>query len=254
MCTVIAMHWISLFIKYYFAYFSRHTAHHNTFFIYVKLIQNLKPSLQTTVYCTWACPCSCLGMPNRACPSCAQPVGLCATSMGCFVASPSPAQAAQPRVGQIVDWATALAPPPPPPYPRPQPCKMRVWTFPRTTRAFSTIPLPRSKLIPSNSRRGLASLVMVACWTIHNLIGSIYLLFTPSPASTTTPYHATRNTTDQEGTQRSQTLRRGLLTAHSAHRWQQNRQKFLWDRLQIDARTALTWPYYRTVCKALYTR
>ena len=106
---------------------------------------------------------------------------------------------------------TALAPPPPTLSP-PQPCKMRVWTFPRTTRAFSTIPLPRSQLIPSNSRRGLSSLVMVACWTIHNLIGSIYLLFTPSPATTTTPYHATRNTTDQEGTQRSQALRRGLLT------------------------------------------
>ena len=27
--------------------------------------------------------------------------------------------------------------------------------------------------------------------------------------------------------------------AHSAHRWQQNRQKFLWDRLQIDARRCL---------------
>ena len=68
MCTVIAMHWISLFRKYYFAYFSRHTAHYNSFSIYIKLFQNLKPSLQTTAYCTWACPCLCLGMPNRACP------------------------------------------------------------------------------------------------------------------------------------------------------------------------------------------
>ena len=106
--------------------------------------------------------------------------------------------------------STALAPPPS--TLSPQPCKMRVWTFPRTTRAFSTISLPRYPSWSRQTRRGLASLVMVACWTIHNLIGSIYLLFTSSPATTTTPYHATCSTTDQEGTQRSQTLRRGLLT------------------------------------------
>ena len=62
------MYRISLLIKYYFACFSRHTAHYNTYFIYIKLFQNLKPSIQTTAFRTWACPCICLGMPNRACP------------------------------------------------------------------------------------------------------------------------------------------------------------------------------------------
>ena len=96
-------------------------------------------------------------------------------------------------------------------------------------------PTSQIQLIPSNSRRGLASLVMVACWTIHNLIGSIYLLFTPSPATTTTPY-LPRNTQHNRSRRNSAFTDAQTRLAHSAHRWQQNRQKFLWDRLQIDAR------------------
>ena len=98
---------------------------------------------------------------------------------------------------------TALVPPPPPhPIPAPNLAKCECGRFhgPRAHSQQSHFPDPSWS---RQTRRVLASLVMVACWTIHNLIGSICLLFTPSPATTTTPYqyHATRNTTsDQEGT------------------------------------------------------
>ena len=81
-----------------------------------------------------------------------------------------------------------------------------------------------------------ASLVTVACWTIHNLTGSIYLLFTRHQQLQLprTTQHATRSTRNSAFTDAQTRL------AHSAHRWQQNRQKFRMDRLQIDARPA--WP------------
>ena len=148
--------------------------------------------------------------------------------------------------------STALAPPPP--YPRPQPCKCEYGRFhgPRAHSQQSHFPDPSWS---RQTRRGLASLVMVACWTIHNLIGSIYLLFTPSPATTTSNYPVPRNTQHNVSSRRNSAFTDAQTRlAHSAHRWQQNRHKFLSDRLQIDARVeayeALRFPKWKlsSVC------
>ena len=50
-------------------------------------------------------------------------------------------------------------------------------------------------------------------------------------------YPVPRNTQHNRSRRNSAFTDAQTRLAHSAHRWQQNRQKFLWDRLQIDARS-----------------
>ena len=59
----------------------------------------------------------------------------------------------------------------------------------------------------------------------------------PTPMVTSNyNYPVPRNTQHNRSRRNSAFTDAQTRLAHSAHRWQQNRQKFLWDRLQIDAR------------------
>ena len=101
------------------------------------------------------------------------------------------------------------------------------WTLPWHVCDPRTTPGPYYCRYPVLRRRYWASLCHIASINGHNHNH-------PVP----------RNTQHNRSTRNSAFTDAKTRLAHSAHRWQQNRQKFLWDRLQTDARRV-----WRLVCE-----